>query len=370
MNFRYFAWDERYAKGGNKKPFDVLWDLFKQLLLIAGGDVDQATKWLKDLDLRYDITKQFENGYSIDQFMEDLKNLGYLNNDENSLDFKMSKKTERILRQDALEEIFKGLKKGGSGEHKTHKIGKGFERQSETKKWQPGDDIGQIDSVGTMLNMLNHSTLDSFNLKEDDLAVYNTDHNTRVATVLLIDISHSMILYGEDRITPAKKVAMALSELILNNYTKDSLDIITFGDQAQSISIENIPYLNVGPYHTNTLQALEKARHILQRKKYANKQIFMITDGKPSCMFENGRLYKNSYGLDLKIINRVLDEAVKCRREDITITTFMIARDPYLQNFVRELTEANKGRAYFSSLNELGGYIFEDYIRNRKRNIF
>ncbi len=111
------------------------------------------------------------------------------------------------------------------------------------------------------------------------------------------------------------------------------------------------------------------ARHILQRKKYANKQIFMITDGKPSCMIENGRLYKNSFGLDRKIVNKVLDEAVKCRRDQITITTFMIARDPYLQSFVREMTEANKGKAYFASLDDLGGYVFEDYIRNRKRNV-
>jgi uncharacterized protein with von Willebrand factor type A (vWA) domain len=178
-----------------------------------------------------------------------------------------------------------------------------------------------------------------------------------------------MILYGEDRITPAKKVAMALSELIMNSYEKDSLDIIAFGNEAWHIEIKDLPYLKVGPYHTNTLQGLQMARHTLQRKKFANKQIFMITDGKPSCMIENGKLYKNSFGLDRKIVNKVLDEAVKCKRDQISITTFMIARDPYLQNFVRELTEANQGRAYYSSLNELGGYIFEDYIRNRRKNV-
>ena len=178
-----------------------------------------------------------------------------------------------------------------------------------------------------------------------------------------------MILYGEDRITPAKKVAMALSELIMNNYAKDSLDIVAFGNEAWQISVDDLPYLKVGPYHTNTKQGLEVALHILQRKKYANKQIFMITDGKPSCMIENGKLYKNSFGLDRKIVNKVLDEAVKCRRDQITITTFMIAQDPYLQSFVREMTEANKGKAYFASLDNLGGYIFEDYIQNRKKNV-
>ncbi|MEL0011713.1 MAG: hypothetical protein VW868_09260, partial [Bacteroidota bacterium] len=182
-------------------------------------------------------------------------------------------------------------------------------------------------------------------------------------------LSHSMILYGEDRITPAKKVAMALSELIMRSYSKDTLDIVAFGNEAWQISVKDLPYLKVGPYHTNTKQGLEVARHILQRKKFANKQIFMITDGKPSCMLENGRLYKNSFGLDRKIVNKVLDEAVKCRREKITITTFMIASDPYLQHFVREMTEANKGRAYFASLDNLGGFIFEDYIKNRKRRV-
>ena len=220
-----------------------------------------------------------------------------------------------------------------------------------------------------MMNLIQHSSLDNLELREDDLQVYDTDHNTSVATVLLIDLSHSMILYGEDRITPAKKVAMALSELIMNSYAKDSLDIVAFGNEAWQISVEDIPYLKVGPFHTNTKQGLELARHILQRRKYANKQIFMITDGKPSCMLENGRLYKNSFGLDRKIVNKVLDEAVKCRRDKINITTFMIARDPYLQSFVREMTEANKGRAYFASLNDLGGYIFEDYIKNRKRSV-
>jgi uncharacterized protein with von Willebrand factor type A (vWA) domain len=244
-----------------------------------------------------------------------------------------------------------------------------LERQPETRDWQQGDDIANIDSVGTMMNMLRHSNIDQMRLQEDDIRVHETDHYTSVATVLLIDLSHSMVLYGEDRITPAKKVAMALSELILQSYAKDSLDIVAFGNEAWKVSIEDLPYLEVGPYHTNTQQALQVARHILHRRKYANKQIFMITDGKPSCIIENGEIYKNSFGLDRKIVNRVLDEAVKCRRDDIDITTFMIARDPYLQDFVRDLTEANKGRAYFASLDNLGSYIFEDYIRNRKRRV-
>jgi len=368
MNFRYTEWDKRFGSSNNKLPFDTLWNLFQELLTISSGDVNQAMKWLTDLDKEYKVTDQFDENYSIAEFMQDLEDRGYIENDDQNV-VVITQKTERSLRKKSLEEIFKNLEKGGMGSHKTQHSGKGLERQPEAKKWRPGSDIGQIDTVGTMLNMLNHSTIENVSLNEDDISVYDTDHYTSVSTVLLIDISHSMILYGEDRITPAKKVAMALSELIMTSYAKDSLDIIVFGNEAWEISVQDLPYLKVGPYHTNTLQGLERARHLLQRKKFSNKQIFMITDGKPSCIIENGKMYKNSFGLDRKIVNKVLDEAVKCRREQIPITTFMIASDPYLQSFVREMTEANKGKAYFASLDELGGYIFEDYIQNRKKNI-
>ncbi|MBO6793100.1 MAG: hypothetical protein JJ895_04260 [Balneolaceae bacterium] len=369
MDFRYFEWDERFNQHQGKSPFDTLWDLFQQLLTIASGEVSQALSWLNELDKQYNITDQFEDGYGMGDFIEELMERGYIENNEDATEVIITRKTERSLRKKSLEEVFKNLNKGGFGGHKTSYSGRGLERQPETRRWSKNDDIGQIDSSQTMLNMLRHSSIDNFNLEEDDLEVYESDHYTSVATVLLIDLSHSMILYGEDRITPAKKVAMALSELIMNNYAKDSLDIVAFGNEAWQISVEDLPYLKVGPYHTNTKQGLEVARHILQRRKYANKQIFMITDGKPSCMFENGKLYKNSFGLDRKIVNKVLDEAVKCRRDKINITTFMIASDPYLQSFVREMTEANKGKAYFASLDNLGGYIFEDYIRNRRKNV-
>ncbi len=369
MDFRYFEWDERYNPHKGKSSFETLWDLFQQLLTIASGEVNQALKWLADLDKQYKITDQFDDDYGLGDFIEEMMKRGYIENNDDNTQVVITKKTERSLRKKSLEDIFKSLNKGGFGGHKTQHTGRGIERQPETRRWNKNDDIGQLDTVKTMLNMFQHSTLDHLNLHEDDLEVYESDHYTSVATVLLIDLSHSMILYGEDRITPAKKVAMALSELIMNNYAKDSLDIVAFGNEAWQISVGDLPYLKVGPYHTNTKQGLEVARHILQRRKYANKQIFMITDGKPSCMFEDGKLYKNSFGLDRKIVNKVLDEAVKCRRDKITITTFMIASDPYLQSFVREMTEANTGKAYFASLDNLGGYIFEDYIRNRRKNV-
>jgi uncharacterized protein with von Willebrand factor type A (vWA) domain len=183
----------------------------------------------------------------------------------------------------------------------------------------------------------------------------------------MLDISHSMILYGEDRITPAKKVAMALAEMILTRFPKDSLHVVVFGDKAVEVELDDIPNVAVGPYHTNTKDALMIAQRILRRKRNVNKQIFMVTDGKPSAIFMNGGLFKNPYGLDRRIVNQTLNEARACRKNEITLTTFMVARDPWLIDFVKQLTEVCKGRAYYSSLNQLGEYIFVDYIRNRKQ---
>ena len=191
-----------------------------------------------------------------------------------------------------------------------------------------------------------------------------------MSTVLMIDISHSMILYGEDRITPAKKVAMALSELITTRYPKDSLDIIVFGNDAKVISIKNLPYLKVGPYHTNTVAGLKLAMDILRRRKNNNKQILMITDGKPSCLtLSDGNYYKNSAGLDPKITNKCYVMAKQARKLKIPITTFMIAQDPYLQHFVKEFTAANNGKAFYAGLDDLGEMIFDDYENNKKKRM-
>jgi uncharacterized protein with von Willebrand factor type A (vWA) domain len=178
-----------------------------------------------------------------------------------------------------------------------------------------------------------------------------------------------MILYGEDRITPAKKVAMALAELIKKKYPKDTLDILVFGDDAWQIEIKDLPYLQVGPYHTNTVAGLELAMDILRRKKNANKQIFMITDGKPTCIKQGIKYYKNSFGLDRKILNQTLSLASQLRKIKVPVTTFMIATDPYLKAFVREFTKANNGNAYYSSLQGLGNLVFEDFKKNRTKNL-
>ena len=346
--------------------FENLLKIFLQLLTITSGDVSEALNWMNDIDRQYNLTNE---DYGMGDFIDELKERDYIRETENGAKFQLTSKGEISIRKQSLEEIFSKLRKSVSGNHSTPYSGPGDETTSERREYNFGDTLDQIDATGSIRNaQINHG-IDDFKLTERDLEVEEKDFKTLTSTVLMIDISHSMILYGEDRITPAKKVAMALSELITTKYPKDTLDIIVFGNDAWPIEIKDLPYLQVGPYHTNTVSGLELSIDILRRRKTNNKQIFMITDGKPTCLKVGARYYKNSFGLDRKIINKTLDQAAKCRKQNISITTFMIARDPYLQAFVREFTKTNNGRAYYSSLSGLGDFIFEDYIRNRRKRV-
>jgi len=360
--FRYSEWREDQNK--DRLTFDELMKLFNQLLLHSDGNVDQALNWMTELDRKYQVFDS-NKGLGFDAFLNWLKKEGYI--EENNDILALTNKGSRRIRQDALKEIFTSLRKRSAGDHESPHSGQGVERLNETRPFQFGDQAFNIDFSTTINNAIKRGGLDEFSLHEDDFEVYETEHVTACATVLALDISHSMILYGEDRITPAKKVALALSEMILTRFPKDRLDIIVFGDKAVQVGLDDIPRIAVGPYHTNTKDALELAQRLLKKRRNVNKQIFMVTDGKPSAIFQNGQLYKNPYGLDRKIVNQTLSEARECRRNQIPITTFMIARDSWLVDFVKQLTEINKGRAYYSALNELGEYIFVDYIRNRKQ---
>ena len=351
--------------GGN--PFSSLLNLFMQLLVHTSGDVSETLNWMNQLDKRYGLTN---DEYGIGDFIKELKDKGYIKEDENNqVLFVPTAKTERTIRQRSLEEIFGKLKKSRRGNHKTHHSGYGDEQTTDHREFHFGDTFEQIAMTESIRNaQINHGIMD-FMLTEDDLEVAENEYQTQTSTVLMIDVSHSMILYGEDRITPAKKVAMALAELIKTRYPKDTLDIIVFGNDAWRVELKDIPYLQVGPYHTNTVSGLQLASDILRRRKTSNKQVFMITDGKPTCLKEGLKYYKNSFGLDRKIVNKTLNPAAKLRRLGITVTTFMVARDPYLQRFVREFTKTNRGRAFYSSLKGLGEYVFEDYIRNRRKTV-
>jgi len=353
------------AKGAN--TFEELLNIFMQLLNITAGNVPESLGILNDLDRKYNLTN---SEYGIGDFIDDLKEKGLIKNDGNQPgNYVMTPRSEQEIRKRSLEEIFTKLKKSGKGNHQTPFAGEGDETTADRRDYQFGDQIDRIDVTASIKNAQIKYGINDFKLTEDNLEIEERDYKSSSSTVLMIDISHSMILYGEDRITPAKKVAMAMSELITTKFKKDTLDIIVFGNDAWPIEIKDIPYLQVGPYHTNTVAGLELAMDILRRKKNKNKQIFMITDGKPTCLKIGIRYYRNSFGLDRKILNKTLDQAAICKKMGISITTFMIARDPYLQQFVREFTKINNGRAYYSSLIGLGEFIFEDYVRNRRKTL-
>lgn len=355
----------------SQSPFDKLFDVFKELITHTSGDFEEAIDWLRELDKEYELTTP---DYSIDDFIEDLKKKGYIREeiepDGKSGGMSITAKTERAIRQQALDQIFGSIKRSGQGNHKSKSPGIGDEHTGDFRNYQFGDALDKVSMTESLKNaQINHGIGD-FTISEDDLVVEETLHKSQMSTVLMIDISHSMILYGEDRITPAKKVAMALAELITTRYPKDTLDILVFGNDAWQIEIKDLPYLKVGPYHTNTVAGLQLAMDLLRRKRNTNKQIFMITDGKPSCLrLPDGEYYKNSNGLDKHIVNKCYAMAQQARRLHIPITTFMIAKDSYLMQFVREFTYANQGKAFYTGLQGLGEMIFEDYETNRKKRI-
>lgn len=354
-------------KDDHQTPFEKLLELFLEIMVYTSGDIEETFDWMKQIDEKHHLTTP---DYTLDDFRKELSEKSFINQRADGKGSSLSAKGENVIRKRSLNQIFGNLKKGEGGSHRTPHVGSGEESTSDRRPYQFGDNFSQIDITASLLNGQIRHGIDSFTLDERDLEVVQHEHKSQMSTVLMIDISHSMILYGEDRITPAKKVAMALAELIITRYPKDSLDIVVFGNDAWQVQVKDLPYLKVGPYHTNTVAGLELAMDLLRRRKTTNKQIFMITDGKPTCLKEkNGQYYQNSAGHDPKIINKTINMAIQCRKLKIPITTFMIARDPYLQAFVEEFTEANKGKAFYSGLQGLGDFIFADYERNKRRKI-
>src|SRR3954470_8934518 len=338
--------------------------LFNQLVLATGGDVEEAMDWMRYLQQQGHLPEEID----LEQFFASLENQSLVARDNQGA-LQLTTGGERKIRRSAFEEIFSTLNKTSPGYHQIRSSGEGIERLPETRPYSFGDDIHLLDSSRSLQNAFRREQSDEFSLLEEDLEVYETEHLTSCATIVAIDISHSMILYGEDRITPAKTVALALTELITTKYPKDHLGVILFGDRAEQVKLRDIPYIEAGPFHTNTREALQLARGLLSRQKQPNKQIFLVTDGKPSAITENGRIYKNPFGLDMRIVNLTLEEADLCRRQKVVITTFMLATDTMLTQFVEKLTQINRGRAYFASPYNLGEFILADYIRNRRRRV-
>lgn len=364
MDWRYASVDRESA--GREELFARLFRLFQELLLRTSGDVEEALGWLEQLAKRHGL---FAKGTTLEDFRNWLEARQSVERDgEGAL--VLSKKGEREIRASSLDLIFGSLERDVRGDHRVPAPGTGLERLPETRPWEFGDPLSLVDPTETLANAIRRTGVERFEIGEEDLRVSETEHLSSCATVLMIDVSHSMVLYGEDRITPAKRVALALCELITTRYPKDSLDVVLFGDEAWQVSMAEIPYLSAGPYHTNTRAGLQLARGLLRKKRQANRQIFMLTDGKPSALTEHdGEVYKNPFGLDRRIVNKTLEEADACRRVNVPVTTFMLTSDPLLVDFVERFTQANRGRAYYSELDALGSFVLVDYVRNRRRKV-
>ncbi|TMQ60751.1 MAG: hypothetical protein E6K72_00415 [Candidatus Eisenbacteria bacterium] len=341
MQFDYSKW-----KGPGPEDLQFrkqLMEIFRNLLLQTGGDVEEALRWMQHFGEQYGFLNE---QFGMADFKKVLQESGEVERTPRGL--QVTPKGERRIRQDSLDEIFHALQAGGAGDHRTPQAGKGGERLSETRAWQFGDDLANLDPLGSVSNAVKRAGTDDLSLIEEDLEVFETEHLSSCATVLMVDVSHSMVLYGEDRITPAKKIALALAQLIQTRYPKDSLDVVLFGDDAAQVRLADLMKIQAGPYHTNTRAGLQLAR---------------------SAIREYGRLYKNPFGLDPKIVNKTLEEAAYCRRKRITITTFMLATDAPLLDFVRRLTALNHGRIYETDPGNVGAYVFRDFVRNRRKRL-
>jgi Ca-activated chloride channel family protein len=287
------------------------------------------------------------------------------------LRYELTQRSLDFLGLKSLRRLLGGLGRGISGQHLTDRLDAGIEAGAPPKSYEFGDTLN-LDAGATLRAALERRAIEpgGWMLEEQDLQVQQSDHMGRCATVLLLDTSHSMILYGEDRFTPAKQVALALTSLIRSLYPNDHLSLVLFHDSAEELPLHRLAQVKVGPYHTNTMQGLCRSRQILSRSRYEMKQILMITDGKPSAMTTpDGGIYKNSFGLDPEILSATFREVLRCRRAGIAIHTFMLAQDPLLLSFVRRLAQLARGKAYLTSAADLGRALLMDFLKNRTQTV-
>jgi len=333
-------------------------DLFRELMLAANGDVEASFAWLDRMSEKF----RQQVGFSAKDFAERLRQEGLVAGDPGAR--KLTKRGEQRLRSMSLESVFGKLRAGGKGDHALRRPGAIGEATGAQRPWQPGDeskDIAYRDSLIAALRA-GHASLE-----HDDLVIDEREANTSAATVMLLDVSHSMTLYGEDRITPAKRVALALAELQQRRFPRDAFHILLFGDDVREVSIAELPYITNGPFHTNTSEALRRAAELLVRKHQTNKRVVMITDGKPTALFTpKGLTINSSPGLDPQIVTATLNQAARYPRLRLELTVFMVASDPYLERFVTRLVDVSKGRAFRATLSDLGSQVLDQIYGKRR----
>ena len=284
--------------------------------------------------------------------------------------FEITDKTIDFLGFKTLQDLLGSLGRSSFGRHDTRDLATGVESGGVSRPYEFGDTLN-MDISATLFNAVRREGAKvPIEMDYSDLMVHQCEYHSSCATVVLLDCSHSMILYGEDRFTPAKRVAMALSHLIRTQYPGDTLNLVLFHDSAEEVQLGELARVQVGPYYTNTREGLRMAQRILLRQKKDMRQIVMITDGKPSALtLEDGRIYKNAFGLDPFVVSQTLEEVNKCKRAGILINTFMLASDYSLINFVQKITEMCKGKAYFTTPYNLGQYLLMDYMQRKTKNI-
>ena len=316
---------------------------------------------------------QQEDYISIDQPHDPTKQSsigGQIGDAQQQAKFEITDKSLDFLGFKALRDLLGSLGKSSFGRHDTRDMATGIEANGASKQYEFGDTLN-LDITATLSSAIQREGLGlPLNLEYRDLQVHQCEYQSSCATVLMLDCSHSMILYGEDRFTPAKKVAMALSQLIRTQYPGDSLSLVLFHDSAEEVPLSQLARVKVGPYYTNTREGLRMAQRILQRQRKDMKQIVMITDGKPSALtLEDGRIYKNAFGLDPLVVSQTLEEVSKCKRAGVLINTFMLASDYGLVQFVQKVTEMCRGKAYFTTPYTLGQYLLMDYMSRKTKTI-
>ncbi len=295
---------------------------------------------------------------------------GHEDLDVGQVRFELTEKGLDFLGYNTLKDLLGSLGKSSFGRHDTRDLSTGIESSGSTKSYEFGDTLN-LDVSGTLLEAIQREGLQMpLQVEYRDLRVHQSEYQSSCATVLMLDCSHSMILYGEDRFTPAKRVALALAHLIRTHYPGDSLNVVLFHDSAEELPLRQLARVQVGPYYTNTREGLRLAQRILARQRKDMKQIVMITDGKPSALTrEDGHIYKNAFGLDPHVVAETLKEVASCRRAGILINTFMLARDYDLVQFVRKVTEMCRGKAYFTTPHTLGQYLLMDYMEKKVKTI-
>ncbi|MGA8301829.1 MAG: VWA domain-containing protein [Terriglobales bacterium] len=295
---------------------------------------------------------------------------GQVGENQQQAKFEITDKSLDFLGFKALRDLLGSLGKSSFGRHDTRDMATGIEASGASKPYEFGDTLN-LDITATLSNAIQREGLGlPLNLEYRDLQVHQCEYQSSCATVLMLDCSHSMILYGEDRFTPAKKVAMALSHLIRTQYPGDSLSLVLFHDSAEEVPLSQLARVKVGPYYTNTREGLRMAQRLLQRQRKDMKQIVMITDGKPSALtLEDGRIYKNAFGLDPLVVSETLEEVCKCKRAGVLINTFMLASDYGLVQFVQKVTQMCRGKAYFTTPYTLGQYLLMDYMSRKTKTI-